>query len=185
MRHVAALLVVGVLFGCTEPNPGYQPTPTTPDGTPPECQPSERQCSGRITQVCSGAGSWLNERLCPEDSSCKAGVCVPSGERCASEASCGVGRACSVFVDPANSSALATFCINTVGLKAGTMPCTGDEQCRSGFCLQRGPLSICFRACQERSDCTGKDQRCQTVYLTVNGVQGGVKSCVPGGGSTP
>jgi hypothetical protein len=86
-----------------------------------------------------------------------------------------------VFVDPDDTSSLATFCIKTVGLKPGLMPCTGDEECRSGLCLKRGPLSICYRACEEGSDCPGKDQRCQTVYLTINGVQGSVNSCVPTG----
>jgi hypothetical protein len=168
-----------LLAGCTEANPDYRPPDVQPDGRPPECQVGARRCaSNQITQVCSGEGRWINERLCPGLSSCHLGVCVPSGNPCRSEADCGPGRACNIFVDPQEHSRLGTFCAQTVGVKPGLSPCSAHEQCRSGFCLQRGSVSTCFHACREDTDCPKTEHTCAGVVLTVNGVKGEVKSCV-------
>lgn len=171
--------VVALLWGCTEANPDYEPPNVEPDGRPPECQVGDRRCAtGQITQVCSKAGRWVNERLCPGLSSCENGVCVPAGLPCRSEADCGPGRACNIFVDPKERDKLGTFCAQTVGVKPGLYACSAHEQCRSGFCLQRGSKSSCFQACDDLSDCPKSADQCLGVILTVNGVKGEVKSCV-------
>jgi len=178
-RSLQMVLVLAVA-ACTEPNPGYHIAPDAAKDTyAGECDKGQRRCLGVITQVCSGVGRWLNERRCPGLSSCKAGLCVPSGHPCDSEAHCGPGQACNIFVNPQSPKELATFCAQTVGLKSGLDPCFENDQCRSGFCLQRGAVSTCFRACKSADDCPDKaSHKCLPVYLTVNGVQGQVKSCV-------
>jgi len=181
MMMLRAMWVVVLLVppACTEPNPDYR---AASDAVSPvdaaECATGQRRCVGLITQVCSGAGQWTNERRCPTPSTCTAGVCVPAGDPCDTDAQCGIGQACGVFVNPQHPNSLSTYCIQTVGTRPGLYPCGEDEQCRSGVCLQRAP-SFCFDACQSSDDCPSKStHKCMEQKLTVNGVQGAVHSCM-------
>ena len=177
MTTRGVLALVATISACTEANPDYRPPVPPPEGSVAECQIGERRCLNTITQACSGAGRWVNERLCPGLSTCQDGICVPSGPPCGSEADCGPGRACSIFVDPVEKNELGNFCALTVGIKPGLSVCTGDEQCRSGFCLHRGGESICYQACREDFDCPKAPHRCVQISVTVNGVQDQVRSC--------
>jgi len=177
--HLAVAAAWILVAGCTEANPDYEPPRS--DGPGADCVVGERRCTKSTTQVCSGAGRWLNERRCPSLSSCGEGICVPSGSTCDSTADCSSGQACTVFVDLDDPSALATYCAGSTGFKPGGSSCSSHEQCASGLCLQRGTRWLCFAACSDGHDCWDPSHRCASVYLTVNGVQAEVRSCVPAG----
>lgn len=165
-----------LLAGCTEPNPAYQKFQYLDAGN---CDPGEKRCAGQITQVCAGAGSYINERKCPDNVPCKDGLCVPAGSRCRSTCNKG-GQVCTIFVDPMHSYQLDTFCAAPLGQQPGGMPCTSNGQCQSGFCFKRNEVRTCYEACRWDKDCAGLFQSsCMDLFVTLHGVQGKVSGCVP------
>jgi hypothetical protein len=170
-----ALLGCAALLGCTEPNPDYQPGSDGSGG----CTPGDRQCAGQITQVCSGARTFLNERQCPDGTTCNAGVCVTTGVPCTSDEGCGEGQVCTIFVRPDDPTKLGTFCSANLGETAGGKACTSHLDCQSGFCLKRIGMSFCYKACDGQKSCSELMYRCVQVLMTVNGVQGSVHACAP------
>lgn len=176
-RLLKAMALLGSvsLLACTEPNPNYQAGSDGVGG----CIPGERRCAGQITQVCSGAGSFLNERQCPEGSTCNAGVCVSTGVPCKSDETCAAGQVCTIFVKPDDPSKLGTYCSNALGETAGGRACTSHMECQSGFCLKRIGMSFCMQACDGNKSCSSLMYRCVQVLMTVNGVQGSVHACAP------
>jgi hypothetical protein len=168
-----SLVVLTALIcgGCTESNPDFEP----PDGSADDsCNPGERRCFGKTAQVCGGAGTYVNDRLCPGGSSCDRGFCYPTGAVC--EASCPDGKVCTIFVKP-DGSGLGNYCADPVGDRGPAKLCTSNLQCRSGICLTRQAFSFCFAPCTRSKHCASG--HCYAVVMTVTGVQAKVKSCTP------
>jgi len=174
---ILALLLGSTAFpSCTRSNPDFEPSVDGGAG----CTPGERQCSGNTTQICTpenGTPMFLNERACPEDTSCQDGICWPTGPRCG-ETRCPAGKVCSIFVDPERPDALGLFCIAPVGGIAGTTACTSNNQCQSGICLGRGESTFCYLSCEKERECPlASGFKCKKLNLTINGIQGQAKGC--------
>ncbi len=160
-------------ISCTTPNQEYEAL-----GSNEPCTPGQRTCQDQVTQVCNAQGSFINERRCPELSSCENGICVPSGPEC--HASCEESKVCTIFVNPTSPEELANFCIDASGTQPGGSPCTYSDECQSGLCLKRGDIAFCYQACTSSKDCPDHKQKCQTLTVTINGVQGVIKGCTMG-----
>ena len=174
---------IPVLIGCTEPNPSYDPSYEPPSDMGAPCSPGDRTCSGQMVLVCrpNPAGTRFEaERLCPSDSTCEAGICIPSGPACSG--TCDEGKVCTVFINPKKTSELTTFCANASGQGEGGATCTNNMDCQSGFCLIRDQTLTCYSACASAKgeECAfSPDFTCMRLTITVNGVKGPVNGCVP------
>jgi hypothetical protein len=169
-----ALLLVGLVPACTEPNPSYDP-----DAAAALCERGQRRCGAAgQTQVCVPQSDdllvWTDD-YCPSGAVCAGGVCAPpaGAAACARDADCGAD-VCVVFVQ---GSTLGRFCAPATGTAAGSAPCATHADCRSGLCQLGTGGKTCFSACTETTDCTGAPT-CQDAEVTVSGIRGTIRGCL-------
>lgn len=169
-------LGIGLGLGaCTAPNPAY------PDAL--VCTLGERQCSAAaerpVAQVCGRDASdnlVLIDEPCPVGSLCDAGRCAPAAGAvaCSRQADCASGQSCVPLV---KDGALESFCVTQ---KPAMTPagdaCSQDSDCQSYHCLQHPQRRSCLLVCKSDSDCQ-QPAHCQTLSVTITGVQGMVGSC--------
>jgi hypothetical protein len=133
--------------------------------------------------VCGSDKVFHVDRDCPTGSRCQAGACQPVGspERCRTASDCGGDRVCTVFVDPAAPTTLATFCSVSFGGRAGGERCTANGDCQSGLCVGARPSAVCFLPCTGEGNACPGDLKCEDVSVTVDGVRDSerLKGCVP------
>lgn len=172
-------LVAGLLGGCTELNPHFDP-----DGGP-LCVAGERRCDpgGTVIEMCTtDATAFEAVRSCFAGSHCGDGLCLPDSPTvpCERVADCtGTGEACTVLVDPVAPARLGTYCLPApyASGRLGGQACAEHEQCFSGWCYR----SVCFEACVEAADCTNTQHQCRVFDVTVDGVRDSrsISGCAP------
>ncbi|MBI3182689.1 MAG: hypothetical protein HYZ28_11180 [Myxococcales bacterium] len=158
------------------------------------CDPNQNACAqGEICHPFPGDFSGHQYGLCYADNG--------YGDRCAKDADCRTGFACTPGDDPSVSQRLSTFCHFAVGTAPALSPCAGqklpdggaappDQVCQSGACrgdsvFQTQPF-FCFGACLRDSDCqvAGRAGSCDgTFTFQGTGVTGTVKGCRPACGA--
>lgn len=182
-----ALALLGAV-GCTAPNPAFMME------TP--CEGGSRQCLTSPTTrrsrpvVCgrddAGAPALLEER-CPASASCQAGLCAPpqGAKGCARQGDCAKTEVCVPLVG--EGKALGAFCLPAAAaIAAPGQECKQDEDCQSYLCLpfrtgSTGTLvNRCLKLCGAALDCQIPDE-CRSLNVTVTGVPGSIKSCLPSG----
>jgi hypothetical protein len=180
VRGRAALAALALLCaaGCTAPNPAYMME------TP--CEVGARQCvmSPRRAYpvVCgrddSGSLALLDER-CPTPAACQAGLCqAPTGAKaCARQGDCAKTEVCVPLVG--EGRALAAVCLPAAAaIAAPGQRCELDEDCQSYLCLPFRTGNRCLKTCATALDCEIPDE-CRSLNITVTGVAGAIKSCLP------
>ena len=163
---------------CTAENPAYMM------GTP--CEVGLRQCVMSMRRdypvVCgrneAGNLALLDER-CPTAATCQAGLCMaPAGAKgCGRQADCQKTEVCVPLLG--EGKALATYCLpSAAALAAPAQRCDIDDDCQSYLCLPFRTGSRCLKACATALDCEIPDE-CRSLNITVTGVAGAVKTCLP------
>lgn len=178
LRGIALFGAVGLggATGCTSQNPEF---------SGPVCEPGERRCSGSGTQVCGRAAddsvAYIDEP-CPATAACEAGRCTPpAGARaCQGQTECRAGEVCALLVSTQSGTpAIATYCVAAQSAAAAPgASCTRDSDCQSYRCLQHVQGRYCLQACEVSTTCASRAS-CLAFNVTVNGVQGTVRSCSP------
>jgi hypothetical protein len=172
---VAAGVLLGASFACTEPNPDYDP-----DAAAALCTGGQRRCGATGTpQVCARQAdnryAWTDD-FCPQGGGCDAGRCTPpaGAAACSRDADCGA-ELCVVF---ASGTGLGRFCAPATGTQAGGAPCAGAPDCRSGLCQKQvsGP-PLCYTACAGPEDCAAGHE-CLATDVTITGVRGQAEGCM-------
>lgn len=164
------------LFACTTPNPDY------PDAF--SCQPGERKCGTPtdrpVALVCGRDASdslTTVQESCPIGTVCDTGQCVapPGATPCQQESDCPRNQACAPLV---KNGTIANYCVaaNQPGPAAAGAACAQDSDCQTYHCLQHLKGRFCLSACANDNQCT-LPARCQTLNITITGVQGMVGSC--------
>jgi hypothetical protein len=162
----------------------------------PVCSGDQRQCLATSgSAVCMG-GQFGLDRKCPTESTCQGGYCQPP----AASATTPAGHACAFTAGPVENACFSMggattdlscqpfvsankmvswVCAHPVGTGTPGTACTKGSDCRTGFCGSNG---TCFRGCETANDCPssgGPPLNCDSVTITVEGVQVTVNSCVP------
>jgi hypothetical protein len=74
---------------------------------------------------------------------------------------------------------VSSFCVSSQPApSAGAAACSQDSDCQSYHCLQLVQGKYCLQGCVNDLNCQ-QPARCQTLNVTISGVQGTVKSCGP------
>lgn len=164
------------LAACTTPNPDF------PDAF--SCQPGERQCGTPtdrpIALVCGRDASdklTMVQEACPIGTACDAGHCIapPGFTPCQQQSDCSRGQSCAPLVS--SGSLIATYCVaSQTGAAAAGAACNQDSDCQTYHCLQHLKGRFCLSACSNDLQCQ-LPARCQTLNITITGVQGMVGSC--------
>jgi hypothetical protein len=171
-----SLVFLALCSQCTSANPDYPDAFSCTLGSrscasPTAGQPAKPTVCGRDA---SDSLALLTES-CPTAAACDSGRCTASvgAKSCQQQSDCASGQSCIPLV---SGSALALFCLQNspANQPAGTA-CTVDSDCQSGFCLQHAGGRSCLLACSG-SQCQ-RPAVCQTLNITVTGIQGTVGSC--------
>ncbi|MCD6497719.1 MAG: hypothetical protein J7M25_05355 [Deltaproteobacteria bacterium] len=178
---VGSMLLLLVLFACTEKNPDYDPNRF--------CDPGTRRClDDQTRQVCLPSATWPDgdagtpwTETCWTGAVCENGICVasPNAVRCSKQGDCAANEVCTVLVDPKDPTSLGTFCIAPPypGKLTAGQACNAADDCAAGLCTRH----VCFDACTVAADCRNQQLVCETLDVTVEGVRraGVVSGCVP------
>jgi hypothetical protein len=172
-------LILFCFCHCTTANPNY------PDML--SCNLGDRQCGTPtdrpISLVCgqdsTDSLAWLQEP-CPIGTVCDSGnaTCAPAqgAMSCQSQSDCSTGQSCVPLV---SNGALSNFCVtNQPSAMPGGTACTQDSDCQSYHCLEQQQGLTCLLTCATNSNCQ-QPAVCQTLNVTITGVQGMVGSCSP------
>jgi hypothetical protein len=164
---------------CTTSNPDY------PDAF--ACNPGDRMCGTAtdrpVSLVCghdaTDSLAWVKEP-CPIGTLCDStsATCAPAmgATPCQRQSDCSTGQSCVPLVQ---NGALSNFCVSNqpAAMPAGAA-CSQDSDCQSYHCLQQQNGLYCLKACSSPSNCQ-LPAVCQTLNVTITGVQGTVGSCSP------
>jgi hypothetical protein len=163
------------LCHCTTPNPDYPDLFT--------CNLGDRQCGTPrdrpVTLVCGhdqNDSLALVEEDCPLGTLCDSGTCAPAAgaTACVRQSDCGSGQSCVPLV---SNGALSNFCVmNQSAAMAPGAACTADSDCQSYHCLQQAAGRFCLLSCSTSNNCQ-QPTTCQTLNVTITGVQGMVGAC--------
>lgn len=177
VQMAVALAVATGLAACTTPNPDF------PDAF--SCQPGERKCGTPtdrpIALVCGRDSSdnlTLVQEECPIGTACETGHCVapPGFVACQQQSDCPRGQSCAPLVG-GSGSALTSYCVASPSAAAAPgAACNQDSDCQTYHCLQHLRGRFCLSACGNDLQCQ-QPARCQTLNITITGVQGMVGSC--------
>lgn len=177
-RWLLSFAVELLLFcQCTAANPDFL------DGA--FCTPGARRCGPPrdrpIALVCGYDASkspvWLEEP-CPIGSECADGQCTAAKDTppCQSQADCTGTQSC---VPLLHDNALSNFCVpSQPAAKPAGAPCSVDSDCQSYHCLEQQKGRFCLLACSSENNCASANH-CQSLSVTIAGVQGTIASCSP------